>query len=54
MRSAGSVWLLELKLCCELHFIAAEHGRYGLMKDCGVSNAEYLVRIESLVVCISW
>ena len=24
-----------------LNFIAAEHGRYGLMEDCGVSNAEY-------------
>ena len=25
--------------------IAAEHSRYGSMKDCGVSNAEYLVHL---------
>ena len=24
-------------------FIAAEHDRYGLMEDCGVTKAEYLV-----------
>ena len=27
------------------NFIAAEHGRYGPMEDCGVSNAEYLVHL---------
>ena len=26
-------------------FIAPEHGIYGLMEDCGVSNAEYLVHL---------
>ena len=31
--------LLEFKLWT---FIAAEHGRYGSLEDCGVSNAEYL------------
>ena len=32
-----------------LNFIAAPHGRYELMEDCGVSNAEYLVHL----VCIN-
>ena len=27
------------------NFTAAEHGRYGSMEDCGVSNAEYLVHL---------
>ena len=51
---AGSVWYVwygmygthvyglfdtwEFKICCKI-FIAAEHGRYGSMKDCGVSIA---------------
>ena len=35
--SAGSVWYVGVLS------IAAEHGRYGSMEDCGVSNAEYHV-----------
>ena len=31
------------------NFIAAEHGRYGLMEDCGVGSADYLVHL----VCIN-
>ena len=27
------------------NFITAEHGRYGSMEYCGVSNAEYLVHL---------
>ena len=27
------------------NFIAAQHGRYGSMEDCGVSNPEYLVHL---------
>jgi len=44
------------------NFAAAEHGGYGSMEDCGVSNAEYLNchlmcvnrlwHVESFVVCI--
>ena len=26
-------------------FIAVEHGGYGLLEDCGVSNAEYVVHL---------
>ena len=32
-------------LFCELNFIAAEHGRYGPMEDCGVNSAMYLVHL---------
>ena len=28
-----------------MNFIAAEHCRYGLMEDCGMSNVEYLVHL---------
>ena len=28
-----------------MKFIADGHGRYGLMEDCGLSNAEYLVHL---------
>ena len=41
MSRAGSVWYVGIRLYCEI--FAAEQGRYGLMEDCGVSNAEYLV-----------
>ena len=50
----GLCGMLEFKLCCELNFITAEHGRYGSMEDCVVSNAEYLVhlvRINRLSTC---
>ena len=32
------------------NFIAAAHGRYGLMEDCGVSNV-HLVRMNRLHAC---
>ena len=40
--------MFEFKLYCELNFIAAEHGRYKLMEDDGVSNAEHLVCLVSM------
>ena len=43
MSSARSVWYRVCwSLSCEI-LLPAEHGRYGSMDDCGVSNAEYLV-----------
>ena len=41
----GLYGMLEFKFCCEINFIAAEHGRYGSMEDCGVSKAEYPVHL---------
>ena len=38
----GLCGMLECKLWS---FIAAEHGRYGSMQDCGVCKAEYLVHL---------
>ena len=40
----GLYGMLEFKW----NFIATEHGRRGSMEDCGVSNAEYLVHLDSV------
>ena len=37
--SAGCVWYVNWSLCYVVKFITDEHGRYGSMEDCGVSNA---------------
>ena len=45
----GMFTMLGFKLCCEIY--CDGHGRYELMEDCGVSNAEYLVHsVEQLTV----
>ena len=48
MSSAGFVWYVRLCHSHEISLLLHEHGRYGSMEDCGVSNAEYLV----YVVCM--
>ena len=57
MSSAGSVWYVEFKLCCEI-LLLLKHGRCGSSFMCktGVSKAEYLVysmRTKGLSACIA-
>ena len=55
MSSAGSVWYVGFKLCCEI-LLLLKHGRCGSSFMCktGVSKAEYLVysmRMNRLSAC---